>query len=108
MHVALEISVYDAQAQLSQESAKPILLDVREPMEIRLCRIDGAIHIPLRQLEHSLEALPRDENFLIYCHHGRRSLLAANYLMNKGFKAKSIMGGIDAWADQIDPSLRRY
>lgn len=108
MHAALEISVHDALAQLSQEKGRPILLDVRESKEVELCTIEGSLHIPLQQLEQSLDRLPQDKDFLVYCHRGRRSLLAVNYLTSKGFRAKSIMGGIDAWADQIDLSLQRY
>lgn len=108
MKTVLEISVQEAQEQLSQKNPQPTLLDVRENMEVAVCRINGATHIPLHELEDALEKLPKDNPVLVYCHHGRRSLLAANYLNSKGFVAISIMGGIDAWAQHIDPSLARY
>jgi len=108
MQTVLEISVKEAQEQLSQNKPRPTLLDVREDMEIAVCRINGATHIPLHKLENALEALPKESPLLVYCHHGRRSLLAANYLNSKGFSAISIIGGIDAWAQHVDPSVARY
>ena len=108
MQTALEVSVKKAYNRLTQEAGKITLLDVREDMEVALCHIKGSIHIPLHRLESTLEHLSKETSLLIYCHHGRRSLLAANYLTSKGFNAKSIQGGIHAWTDQIDPSLQRY
>jgi adenylyltransferase/sulfurtransferase len=110
MSTVIEISPREAYQQLSEEGAgaRPTLLDVREDTEIALCRIPGAIHIPLHQLEDALDRLSKENSLLVYCHHGRRSLLAVQYLNSRGFKALSIEGGIHAWAEQIERGMPRY
>ncbi|MEW6248765.1 MAG: rhodanese-like domain-containing protein [Nitrospirota bacterium] len=85
------------------------LLDVREPWEYCLARIEGAELIPLGTLPHSLEKLDRYAEIVVYCHHGMRSTDAVDFLLQQGFKtAKNLIGGIDAWSSQVDPSVPRY
>ena len=63
----------------------------------------------MRQIPEHARSLPRDEHLLIMCHHGGRSLKVTEYLRAQGYTAVSnVAGGIDAWAEQIDPSLARY
>lgn len=89
--------------------APPVLLDVREPEEFALCRIDGSVHIPMSRIRHQLDSLDRDENIVVICHHGIRSLQVAGLLVHNGFeRVRNLAGGIDAWADEVDPSLPRY
>ncbi len=104
----LEIDVHAAQAIL--QSAEPAcLLDVREPAEVQYCRISGSLHIPMMQLPMRMRNLPRDEPILVLCHHGYRSLRAAEFLRSYGWvNAQSIRGGINAWSIEIDPSVPRY
>jgi len=108
----LEISVAQAQALLrktSETSAPALLVDVREPHELEIARVDTALHIPLRELPQQADALPRDRPLLLLCHHGGRSRRATEYLRHLGFSnATNVAGGIDAWAEQIEPSLARY
>ena len=87
-----------------------VLLDVREPWEHQICRIEGARLIPLGSLAASLPTLPDEEQEVIcYCHHGMRSLDAAAWLRFQGFaKAKSLAGGIERWSREIDPAVPRY
>ena len=86
-----------------------VLLDVREPFEWDIVHVDGARHVPLRDLPGRLRELDGHAEVLVYCHHGVRSRQAAELLRAAGFsKARSVRGGIDAWAVEVDPRLTRY
>ena len=86
-----------------------ILLDVREAEENAYCRIEGSLHVPLAMLPERLAALDANHSTLVYCHHGIRSLAAVRLLRTKGFaKTSSLVGGIERWAIEVDPSLPRY
>lgn len=85
------------------------LLDVREPIEYDIVHLEGAQLIPLNTLPHNVESLPSDREIVVYCHHGTRSLYATAYLHQNGFRdTKNLVGGIDQWATEIDPTLQRY
>ncbi len=89
-----------------------VLIDVREPEEFALTRIEGATLIPMRSIPASLQELEAkaDENTLIvFCHHGVRSLNVVSWLRNQGVPAcQSMAGGIDAWSAVVDSSVPRY
>ncbi|MDA4128976.1 MAG: molybdopterin-synthase adenylyltransferase MoeB [Thaumarchaeota archaeon] len=85
-----------------------ILLDVREPSEYDICHINGSKLIPLGQLAERFEEVDRSKTIVVYCHTGRRSADATKFLTSKGFKAKNLSGGIDAWAEQVEPKMPRY
>ena len=104
----LEITPADVKARLEQ-GEKLVLIDVREPWEYALCRIEGAKHVPLGTLAASLETLPDVDEVICYCHHGMRSLDAAAWLRFQGIeRAKSLAGGIERWSVEIDPQVPRY
>ncbi len=105
----LELSVHEAKCLLDASPCGVLLIDVREPHEVEIASVRGAELIPMGQIPAHAHSLPRDEHLLIMCHHGGRSLRVTEYLRAQGYRAVSnIAGGIDAWADQIDPALRRY
>lgn len=105
----LEITVAEAAALLAAESGDAILIDVREPHELAICRVAAAQHIPMRQIPEQAADLPRDRHLLIMCHHGGRSRRVTDYLRAQGFDAvTNVAGGIDAWAREIDSALDRY
>lgn len=86
-----------------------ILVDVREPHEHALCRIEGAILIPMGTIPSNLQKLDADEDVICFCHHGMRSLDVASWLRQQGVQsAKSMAGGIDRWSVEIDPKVPRY
>ena len=92
-----------------KEQPAPLLLDVREEDEVRLCTLPGSLHIPMNLIPLRHNELPDDVPIIVYCHHGIRSLNVARYLAHVGFEnVANLQGGIDAWARQIDPSLPRY
>jgi adenylyltransferase/sulfurtransferase len=85
------------------------LLDVREPLEYQIARIEPSILVPLRTLEGRLSELDRTRDIVAICHHGVRSLRAVELLRQAGFpRVRSLAGGLAAWSDRIDPSLPRY
>lgn len=84
------------------------LLDVRNPNEYELAKLKGAVLIPLPKLEKKLHEIPKNKEIIIYCHHGNRSLEAAKILKEHGFKARSLVGGIDVWSKFVDKSIPKY
>ena len=88
---------------------KPFLLDVREPHEYSMAKIEGSVLIPLGTLPQSLDKLDRNAEIVAYCHHGMRSADAVGFLLQQGFSnVKNLVGGIDAWSVQVDPAVPRY
>lgn len=88
---------------------RPALIDVREPHEYSMCHLESSILIPLDQLSTRLEELRKDCEVVVYCHVGIRSASAVALLRESGFtKARNLLGGIDEWARQIDPTMARY
>ena len=105
----LELSVEETKRLLDEKPDSVVLIDVREPHEVALCRIEGAEHIPMRQIPEHLGVLPKDKHLLIHCPHGGRSLRVTEYLRINGYSAVSnVAGGIDAWSLVIDPTVPRY
>ena len=88
----------------------PLLLDVRQDWETKLCRLENAVHIPIEEIELRTEELNPDDEIVVYCHQGVRSAAVAQYLREQhGFKnVKNLAGGLDAWARTADPTMRRY
>lgn len=85
------------------------LLDVREPFENALCRLEGSKLIPLGELPQRLGELDPEAETIVYCHLGNRSALAVKFLSTRGFKkVRNLNGGITAWADKVDPSMPKY
>lgn len=89
--------------------AAPVVVDVREPWEFDLCRIDGALSLPLAQLPARRSELPEDRELVIVCHHGGRSQQAAMWLAQNGCtNVHNLRGGVEAWALDVDPAMPRY
>jgi adenylyltransferase/sulfurtransferase len=85
-----------------------VVLDVREPHEYQIANIGGRL-VPLRELPKKLDGLERDGEIVVHCKTGGRSAKACEVLLNAGFKRVSnLAGGIDAWAQKVDPTLTRY
>lgn len=107
---AWELSVDDVQRMRAQ-GEDFLLLDVRQPEEHALARIEGATFVPLGDLPTQLPRLQEhaERAVVTYCHRGMRSLHAAAFLRQQGFEnVRSMAGGIDAWSQQIDPAVPRY
>ena len=106
--VPLEIGVTDLE-RWRQGAEAPAILDVREPWERDICRLDGSIDIPMSDVPARVGELPADRPLVVVCHHGMRSLQVTNWLRMQGYgSACNLQGGIDAWASQIDVAMKRY
>lgn len=87
----------------------PQLLDVREPWEFETCRIDGALLVPMRTVPAQFGQLDPDAATVVICHRGMRSMQVAAFLERQGFaQVFNLSGGVAAWADEVDPTMRRY
>jgi adenylyltransferase/sulfurtransferase len=107
--VPLEVSVAEASRLRQSAPERTLIIDVREAFELAICRVEGAEHIPMRQIPEQVDALPRDKHLLILCHSGGRSYRVTEFLRARGLPAVSnIAGGIDAWAEAIEPGMARY
>ena len=92
--------------QLAAKLGDVTLLDVREPYEWDVSRLEGAIHIPLQQLPRRLDEVPRDKEIVVYCRMGGRSAHAQHFMLAHGFtRVRNLVGGLIAWAAQRDPTL---
>lgn len=102
------ITVRDLKDRLDKGD-KIFLLDVREPHEYSMAKIEGSVLIPLGELPTSLEKLNADDEIVALCHRGMRSADAMGFLMQQGFSnVKNLVGGIDAWSIEVDPEVPRY
>ena len=94
---------------INHSASKPVLIDVREPHELAICAIDGVLNIPLNQLPGALNELDPDQEYALICHHGMRSQRGCEFLYANGFtKLINLVGGMEAWACDIDPEMARY
>ena len=87
----------------------PFLLDVREPWEYQTCHIEGSTLIPMNAIPARAQELDPETETVVICHHGARSFQVAMFLERSGFsKLYNLQGGVNAWADQVDPGMPRY
>jgi len=110
---ALDTSTYDLSPQeikaLLQREPSAVLLDVREPHEYEIVHLEGSTLIPLPELHLRTNELDTADTIVVYCHHGPRSQQAVKTLERFGFKKlKHLHGGIDKWAEDVDPEMARY
>lgn len=95
-----------------------VLLDVREPWEFALARIEQSVNIPMSTLSARVDevrALQGEDGsasaapVVLICHHGTRSMHCAQFLASQGLeKLVNLSGGIDAWSARVDPAVPRY
>jgi rhodanese-related sulfurtransferase len=110
-----EVTPRETRRLLEDPGSGLLLIDCRTPEEHHIARIQGAVLIPLTELEGRLDEI-RDEleenpsrPVVVHCHHGMRSLRAVSVLQARGVpQARSMAGGIDLWSVDIDPSVPRY
>lgn len=104
-----QMTVRELKERLAQPGAKPVLLDVREGWELKICSLPGALHIPMGQIPTRTEELDPAQEMVVVCHHGVRSQRVAYFLASRGFsKLYNLQGGVNAWAREIDPAMHTY
>ena len=103
-----EVSVEDLKG-MRDRGESFVLVDVREPREWAISDLSDSVKIPLGSLPQSLDKLAKDDEIVVYCRTGGRSGNAVQFLHRMGFaKARNLVGGINLWAERIDPSLPKY
>lgn len=105
------MNVTPQELKAMRESGRPLrLIDVREQDEWDAVHIEGSELIPLSQFQRlAREKLDPTDLIVLYCHHGMRSAKAQAYLNTQGYTdVLNLTGGIDAWAVQVDPTLKLY
>jgi len=104
----IHMQVQDLKGRMDGGQAITVL-DVRNPPEYEICRIEGSTFIPLPELSDRLGELNKDQPIVVHCHHGPRSTRATLFLRQQGFQQTwNLAGGIGAWSLEVDPSLPRY
>jgi rhodanese-related sulfurtransferase len=110
LQLGWELTPREVQA-LRNNSETFVLLDVREPREIELAAIEGAVCIAMGEVKSRLAELEEhaEGRVVVMCHHGARSMQVTSFLREQGFEdVNSMAGGIDLWSRDIDPSVPRY
>ena len=106
--ISIEITTHELK-KLIDEKLSFTLIDVREPHEYQICRIEGATLMPLATIANQMTGLDQTGEIITYCHAGMRSYKAAEFLKSMGFgKVRSLKGGIKSWSRDIDPSIPVY
>ncbi len=104
-----ELTPRQVQEFLQQADTKPLLLDVRESWEYDICHIEGSTLLPMSQISEKLETLDKTQEIILICHHGMRSRQVGVYLSGNGFdKLINLQGGIEAWAQEVEPTMPHY
>ncbi len=106
-----EYEVSCAEAKRLLDAGEAILLDCRTDDEWELVHVEGATHLPMHEIERRHDEIEGDKEtrVLVMCHHGVRSLKVTLALQQLGFpEARSVVGGIDRWAEVVDPGVARY
>jgi adenylyltransferase/sulfurtransferase len=104
-----EVTVHDMRQALENPALNIKVVDVRETDEYEFANVKGTILLPLSEFTERFTELDPNQQYYLHCKAGVRSLKALNFLRQHGFThLKSVKGGINAWSDEIDPSLPRY
>ena len=105
----IEKSVLEISGILNDDSIIPVILDVREKWEYDICHIENSVHIPMGQITERKDDLNNNDMIIVVCHHGIRSRMVAKYLDANGFtNVINLSGGVDAWSNEVDPSMTKY
>ncbi len=100
------ISVEDLKTKIKKQ--KIVVLDVREPWELKIAKISKSVSIPMQEIPKRLNELNKEINYAVLCHSGIRSYHVATYLDKEGFSVWNVDGGIDRWSLEVDADTKRY
>jgi len=102
----MEVEVLELKKMLKNNEV--VLLDVREPYEIEICKVKGSLFIPMNEIPRNIEQLDKEKRYAVICHSGVRSLHVSNYLNSLGYIALNVVGGIERWATVVDKKMKQY
>jgi rhodanese-related sulfurtransferase len=104
-----EIQPAELARRMSEENGTFLLIDVREPLEHEIARIEGARLLPLSRFQEWAGRLRPEQEIVFMCHHGIRSAQVCTFFSRQGFtKLHNLEGGIDAWSREVDPDVPLY
>ena len=108
MSQIVEIDVVELKNKIDLNSNIQII-DVREPVELAICKIQDTMHIPMKEIPAQIDKLNKKDELIILCRSGVRSAQVCEFLINNGFEnVKNLKGGILEWVRLIDPSQPQY
>ena len=105
-----DLSVHEVKALLDRHE-DVVLLDCRQPAEHALVHLPGSILVPIDEIPERVGELDsvKDRRIVVYCHHGHRSAMVADWLRGQGFPlVQNMVGGLEAWSVTIDTTVLRY
>jgi rhodanese-related sulfurtransferase len=106
---AQQLKAYLGSCQLETEKQQPLLLDVRQPWEFDVCKIENSVLVPMSQVPAEIESLDFDRETVVICHHGIRSRSVGRYLEQAGFNnIINLSGGVAQWAKTVDNQMSTY
>lgn len=103
-----EVTAQELQSEI--ESGKSLcLLDVRGEDELEISKLDGIVHIPMGEVPLRHEELAKDADIVVICRTGNRSEKVAGFLDKSGYpQVRNLIGGMNGWAETVDPSMETY
>ena len=106
---AQQLKAHLEACQLEADQPQPLLLDVRQPWEYDICKIENSVLIPMSKVPAELESLDSDHETVVICHHGIRSRSVGRYLEQAGFSnIINLSGGVAQWAQTVDTQMPTY
>ena len=104
-----EFSAQELKAHLETCNEPPLLLDVRQPWEYDVCKIENSVLLPMSQITAEFKTLDFDRETVVICHHGIRSRRVGRYLEEAGFSnIINLSGGVAQWAKTVDTKMVTY
>ena len=104
-----ELGAQELNAYLDAANEQPLLLDVREPWEYDIARLEGAELIPMRTIPLKISDFDPDRETVVICHHGIRSRQVCRFLESQGFSNLiNLRGGVEEWAREVDNHMATY
>jgi rhodanese-related sulfurtransferase len=104
-----ELNASELKAYLQSCESTPLLLDVRQPWEFELCKIEDSILMPMAQVPDNIDSLDPTRETVVICHHGIRSRRVGQYLKQAGFdNIINLSGGVAQWAKTVDQNMPTY
>jgi rhodanese-related sulfurtransferase len=104
-----EFEAEELKSYLESVDEPPLLLDVRQPWEYEICKLEDSVLIPMSTIPANLDKLDKDRETVVICHHGVRSRRVAYYLEQAGFtNIINLKSGLDGWARSVDVDMATY